>query len=415
MSRLQQPLKLSVLAFGLTTALLTTWVEPVSAAPEKAPELRPLTYKYIQKAQEQMAEDNYSAARESLEHVLAKSRKKADLAAINQMLGVVFANQEHYDKALQYFRAALKDDALHRPAAQQVRYNLAQLLMMQGEYTESISTLKTWMINLDEGVDVPARAWIMLANNYSRLKQWENVVEPAEKAIAASENPTESWYSLLLAAHYELKDYPSAVEVLEILVAINPSKKMYWLQLSGMNMSMKQDSEALSALRAAYRHGVFNKESDYAQLANFLTFRGIPYMAGVAYQEGMDRGVVDSGYENLKRLANYWSHAQEASRAIDAFYKALALDENADLQVRLARMLAQDERYDELLKLIANPADDITTKQKGSLLFLEGMAWYQLGEKQKSLNTMRKAAEIESSKGQANTWIVFLEQDINSR
>ena len=301
MSRLQQPLKLSVLAFGLTTALLSaTWVQSVSAAPEKAPELRPLTYKYIQKAQEQMAEDNYAAARDSLEHVLAKSRRKADLAAINQMLGVVFANQEQYDKALQYFRTALADDALHRPAAQQVRYNLAQLLMMQGEHAESISTLKTWMANLDEGVDIPARAWIMLANNYSRLKQWKNVVEPAENAIAASEHPTESWYSLLLAAHYELKDYPSAVKVLETLVAINPTKKMYWLQLSGMNMSMKNDTEALSALRAAYRHGVFNKESDYAQLANFLTFRGIPYMAGVAYQEGMDRGLVEQNYANLK-------------------------------------------------------------------------------------------------------------------
>ena len=78
-------------------------------------------------------------------------------------------------------------------------------------------------------------------------------------------------------------------------------------------------------------------------------------------------------------------------------------------------MLAQSERFDDLLKLIASPADDITTKQKGSLLFLEGMAWYQLGDKQKSLNIMRKAAEIDSSKGQANTWIGFLEQDINSR
>ena len=372
--RSKQPFKLSLLAFGLTMALAQT----ASAASDKAPELRPLTYKYIQKAQEQMAEDNFGAAKESLEHVLAKTRKKADLAAINQMLGVVYANQENFGEALMYFRAALKDDALHRPAAQQVRYNLAQLLMMQGEYQESITTLESWMANLDKDVAVPARAWIMMANNYSRLKQWKDVVEPAQKAVAASEKPPEAWYSLLLAAHYELKDYPAAVGVLETLVAINPTKKMYWLQLSGMNMSMKKDAAALSALRAAYRHGVFDKESDYSQLANFLTFRGIPYMAGVAYQEGMDRGLVEQNYANLKRLANYWSHAQESDRAIEAFYKALALDENADLQIRLARMLAQNERFDDLLKLAANPADDISSKQKGNLLFWRvwlGISW----------------------------------------
>ncbi|CAM3654940.1 tetratricopeptide repeat protein [Parendozoicomonas haliclonae] len=412
MNRIQQPLKLSLLAFGLTMALM----QPASAAPEKAPELSKITYKYIQKAQEQMAEDNYSAAQESLEHVLSKvQRRKADSAAVNQMLGVVFANQEQFGKALEYFRAALKDDALHRPAAQQVRYNLAQLLMMQGEYKESISTLKTWMSNLDDGVEVPARAWIMLANNYSRLKEWKNVVEPAKKAVAATEKPPEAWYSLLLAAHYELKDYPSAVDVLETLVVINPAKKMYWLQLSGMNMSMKKDAAALSALRAAYRHGVFDKESDYSQLANFLTFRGIPYMAGVAYKEGMDRGVVEASYDNIKRLANYWSHARETDRAIEMFYKALAMDESADLQVRLARLLAQAERYDDLIKLVSEPAADISSKQKGSMLVMEGLAWYQLGEKQKSLNFMRKAAQIDSSKGQANTWIGFLEQDLNSK
>ncbi|WP_062265469.1 tetratricopeptide repeat protein [Endozoicomonas arenosclerae] len=402
---------LSLVVAGLSIAL----VQPVSAAPKKAPELRKTTYKYLQKAQEQMAEDDYASAQASLEHALGKVKNvKFDKAAINQMLGVVYANQEQFKKALKFFKASLADDALHQPAAQQVRYNLAQLLMMQGEYKEGIDVLLEWMANLEEGVAIPARAWIMLANGYSRLNQWENVIEPATKAIKVSKEPPESWYTLLLAAHYELKDIPSAIKVLETLVKIAPQKKKYWQQLSGMNMSIKRDRQALAALRAAYRHGLYDKESDYTQLANFLTFRRVPYQAGIVYQDGLDKGVIEANFDNYKRLANFWSHAKESRKAVEAFYEALALRSDADLQLKLGRMLAQSERFDELLKLAAEPADGMKDKHTGEMLFLSGMAHYQLGNTRKSLELMRKAAEIKSSRGKANSWIGFLEQDLSS-
>ena len=350
-------IRLSLKKTAMVSVLLAGISAPLAmAAPEKAPELRQITYKYILKAQEQMAEDDYAAARQSLEHVLGKVKNsKFDKAAVNQMLGVVFANQEQYDKAIGYFRSALADDALHLPAAQQVRYNLAQLLMMKGNYQEGIDQLKAWMANLDEKVEIPASAWIMLANGYSRMQQWNKVVELAKNAIAASDAPPESWYTLLLAAHYELKDIPSAIDVLEVLVTLAPQKKQYWLQLSGMNMSIKRDAAALAALRAAYRYGLFDKESDYTQLANFLTYQQVPYQADVVYSKGMEKG------------------------------------------------------------LVANPFDGITEKQKGEMLFLTGMAHYQLGDSRKSLGYMEKASSIQSSRGQANSWIGFLQQDLNNQ
>ncbi|OED43029.1 hypothetical protein ACH42_11115 [Endozoicomonas sp. (ex Bugula neritina AB1)] len=403
---------LPLLVLGLSVALM----QPAQAAPKKAPELRQITYKYIQKAQEQMAEDDMTGAKASLEHVLGKVQsKKFDRAAVNQMLGVVYANQEDYDKALKHFVAALADDGLHLPAAQQVRYNLAQLQMMRGQYKEGIATLKIWMSNLEDGVAVPARAWIMMANGYSRLSDWKSVIDPAKKAIAASEKPPEPWYTLLLAAHYELKEFPQAITVLETLVMIAPQKKRYWMQLSGMNMSLKRDAAALSALRAAYRHGLYDKESDYTQLANFMTYRKVPYQAGVVYQDGIDKGVVVKSFENYKRLANFWTHAKETDKAILAYYDALRLNKDADLQLRLGRMLAQSERFDELLTLANDPAENIQDKHRGEFLFLSGMAHYQLGNTSKSLDLMRQAADIKSSRGKANSWIGFLKQDLSSQ
>ncbi|WP_419834515.1 tetratricopeptide repeat protein [Endozoicomonas atrinae] len=409
MNRLKKTALVSVLLAGISSAPLAL------AAPDKAPELRQITYKYILKAQEQMADDNLAAARQSLEHVLAKVKNsKYDKAAVNQMLGVVFANQEKYDDATRYFKAALVDDALHKPAAQQVRYNLAQLLMMNGQFQEGVDQLKTWMANLDEKVEVPASAWIMLANGYSRMQNWNNVVDPAKRAIAASDEPPESWYTLLLAAHYELKEIPKAIDVLEILVTMAPQKKLYWLQLSGMNMSIKRDAQALAALRAAYRNGLFDKEAEYTRLANFLTYQQVPYQAGVVYADGMEQGIVEGSFDNYKKLANFWSHARENDKAIDAFNQALGLQQDPDLQLKLARMLARSERYQELLMLVSKPFAGMTEKQQGEMLFLTGMAHYQLGDSRKSLDYMRKAADIKSSRGQANSWIGFLQQDLNN-
>ena len=107
MSRVKRSLKknavLSLLVLLLSSALSSA---PVVAAPEKAPELRKITYKYVLKAQEQMAEDNLEGARESLEYVLPRIQKsKFDKAAVHQMLGVVYANQERYEEAMKQFKA----------------------------------------------------------------------------------------------------------------------------------------------------------------------------------------------------------------------------------------------------------------------------------------------------------------------
>ena len=407
--KLKNRAALSLLVLGMS-AVLTL---PASAAPKKPPELKKVTYKYLQKAQEQMAEDDWASAKKSLDYVLEKVRKsKYDKAAINQLLGVVYANQEKYDKALVYFKAALADDALYLTAAQQVRYNVAQLSIMGGDYAYGIKALKQWMDNLEDGVEVPARAWILLANGYSRQQQWDKVIEPTRNAIAATEKPREAWYTLLLAAHYELKQYSKAVDVLEILVTMAPQKKQYWLQLSGMNMSLKRDAAALSALRAAHQHGLFDKEGDYTRLANFLTFRQVPFQAGVIYQEGLDKGIIEKNFANYKKLANYWSHAKETDKAILAFYDALVLNKDAALQVKLGRMLAQAERFDELVKLADDPAANMKEKHSGEMLFLSAMAHYQLGDSKKSLQLMRQAADIKSSRGKANSWIGFLEENL---
>ena len=356
----------------------------------------------------------------SLEHVLPKVQKsKFDKAVVHQTFGVIYANQADYPLALKHFKASLDDDALPVPTSQSIRYNVAQLYMMEDDYQAGVDTLLKWMEVIESDPKskqkISAQAWLMLANGYSRLKQHEKVIDPARKAIALTDKPKENWYLLLLASHYELKQLPDAIGVLEELVILYPEKKKYWLQLSSMNMEHKQDAKALAALRAAYKHGVLDEEKDYLRLANFLTFREIPYKAGVVYRDGLKQGIVEPTQENFRRLANFWSHAKESDKAIDAFYKALQLEADPELQVKLARLLIQKERFSDVVELLEAPAEGAEDKQVGEMALLTGMAHYQLERPGMALEMMQKAIKYKNTRGQASSWVNYLKEELKSK
>ncbi|WP_207626761.1 hypothetical protein, partial [Parendozoicomonas haliclonae] len=73
------------------------------------------------------------------------------------MLGVVFANQEQFGKALEYFRAALKDDALHRPSARPGNIPEPCPTSVYYEELRAHDTARTllWCLQLENNIDVP--------------------------------------------------------------------------------------------------------------------------------------------------------------------------------------------------------------------------------------------------------------------
>ena len=78
-----------------------------------------------------------------------------------------------------------------------------------------------------------------------QLKQYREAIPAVDNAIKLSAGKApESWYLLKMAAHYELKQYKPATEVLTALVDRYPEKKKYWTQLSAMHMQAGNDAKA---------------------------------------------------------------------------------------------------------------------------------------------------------------------------
>ncbi|MFM4935639.1 tetratricopeptide repeat protein [Aeromonas veronii] len=376
------------------------------------PALSDRAYRAVNKAQELITDKQYGLANARLQEALSSVGDRVyDKGVILQTLGFVAAQQEKYGQATKYFADAIATGGLPPQVAQQVRYNLAQLYMAEGNYQGSIKTMKEWFANQGKDDKPNSHAYITLANAHVQLKQYHDAIPAVDQAIKLSAGKApESWYLLKMGAHYELKQYKPATEVLTSLVNMFPEKKKYWTQLSAMHMQAGNDAKALAALESAYNLGMLTEAAELQRLANYLAFTGIPHRAARVMEKGMKDGVIEQSASNYKTLANYWHQAKELDPAIDTLAKSYQLAPSAELQLKMARMMIQSKRYQDLVALAAKPAANANGEQRADLKFLTGVAYFEQQKPKEALNAFTQAAQNGNVSGRASPWISFLKE-----
>ena len=375
------------------------------------PELSDRTFRTVNKVQELIATEKYSDAISKLNSALGSTKKKKyDRAVLLQQMGFLYSLKDDYPKAAKYFAEALKLDALPVPVAQQVRYSLAQLYLAEGKFKQSVNTMNEWFKIAETTEEKPqAHAYITLASAYIQLEDYRNAIPPTKKAIAMTKNPSESWYQLLMSAHYELKQFKSVASVLKILTTKYPQNKRYWTQLSGIYMELKQERNALSTLEMAYKMGLLDGEKEYLRLVNFQAYQGVPFRAAKTLQHLIDEGHVERNATNLEKLGSFWQQAQELGHAIDVYQQAYNLAPAAKTQIKIARLMILDKQYTEATKFAQNSAPDAKHDQKAELSYIRGMAYFELNQPTNALKAMKSAAQSPDMKAVASPWINFLE------
>ncbi|MGL4932424.1 MAG: tetratricopeptide repeat protein [Aeromonas sp.] len=376
------------------------------------PTLSDRAYRAVNKAQELITGKRYGEANAKLQEALAGAGERVyDKGVILQTLGFVAAQQEKYGQATKYFADAIATGGLPPPVAQQVRYNLAQLYMAEGNFQASVNTMKAWFANQGKEDKPNAHAYITLANAHVQLKQYRDAIPAVDQAIKLSAGKVpESWYLLKMGAHYELKQYKPATEVLTSLVNMFPEKKKYWTQLSAMHMQAGNDAKALAALESAYNLGMLTEAAELQRLANYLAFTGIPHRAARVMEKGMKEGVIAPSASNYKTLANYWHQAKELNPAINTLAKSYQLAPSGELQLKMARMMIQSKRYQDLIAFAAKPAPGASGEQRADLKFLTGVAYFEQQKPQEALNAFTQAAQNGNVSGRASPWISFLKE-----
>ncbi|WP_108742948.1 tetratricopeptide repeat protein [Salinivibrio sp. PR5] len=374
------------------------------------PELSDRTYRTVNKVQKYIANEAYQDAKAELESALDRSgNKKYDQAVLLQQLGYIYSIEDNYPKATEYFAQALKIDALPVAVAQQVRYSLAQLYMVQEKFANTISLMKQWFrIQLSEGEDKPdAMSYMTLASAYVQQEQFKQAIPEIKQAIALSDKPSESWYMMLMSAYYQTNDLANTANVLTTLTELFPEKKQYWKQLSGIEMERGKDGKALAALESAYKLGLLDEEKEILRLTDFLAYQSIPFRAATTLAKEIEKGTVEKTSEHLDKLGQYWHQAKELTKAINSYRAAYTLDADPKTKLKIARLMIQDQQYKNIIDF-ASDKQGVPFNVAAELEYLKGMAYFELENNAAALKAMQQAAKSNELKPMASPWIAFL-------
>ena len=174
----------------------------------------------------------------------------------------------------------------------------------------------------------------------------ESIVDLDRSVANLAIGPTkENWWLLLRAAYFELDDMVNVRVILERLLIEWP-KKEYWTQLSAIYGQLHFDDKQISSYRTAYEEGFLVRSNELVQMAQLYLSMEVPYKAAVILQKGVDAGQVDLEVKNWRLLSQAWFLAQDDQMAIAALREAAKLSDDGELDIRLARSLANTADFE---------------------------------------------------------------------
>lgn len=371
-------------------------------------------YRRLEQVHDLISEENYVEAEVKGQDLIKAASGDYENAVAAQTLGHVLAAQEKYGPAIEQFKRAVELDALPNPTHYGMMYNIAQLTISIERYREGLDWLNRYFNEMPTD-QIDNNAYVLAASANAELGNHRIAIDYIEKAITAADKPQESWFQLLLAMHFELKEYREAARILERMIKMWPDKKQYWTQLSSVYLQINEDKKALAVLEVARTKGVLEKESEWMQLAQLYLFLDIPYKGAKALEEGLQKGVVERNKKNLEMLGNAWYAAHELDKAIDAFEGAARFADDGKLDMRRAYLLVDQERWQDAAEALSAALEKGGLNDTGNAYILLGMSNFELGDEDAARRAFNQALRYEDSRKSASQWLKHLEEESKKR
>jgi tetratricopeptide (TPR) repeat protein len=291
-------------------------------------------------------------------------------------------------------------------------------------YQDAIRIPEEWRREVET---VNPGALVLLSNAYYQVEQYIVAIpliieaidihaQPREDEFGelVQAEPREQWYQLLLAAYFELEDYPAGADLLEIMVDLFPTKKTYFLQLAALYGELGKDKQSFQVLVMADKQGFLDKESELVRLARMYMYHETPIKAAEVMERGFKAKLIKRTPENLEILANSYFNSREFNKAIPPLRDAANGSEKGKLSYRLGQAFLQNEQWAD-----AEAALKKSLEKKGLRKNEEGMVWMLIGitqlERERftaAKRSMARSARFKNTKSDAGKWIRFLDQKI---
>ncbi len=319
-------------------------------------------------------------------------------------MAVSAAQRKDYGAAAGYLQQALALHALSEPAEEQMRNDLTQLRIGNGDPKAVIAAIEPLYRS---NPNLPPEQLVALGAAYVQAKRYRDALPPLQKGVAATHAPAVAWRHALYAAYVGDGDERAAARVLETVVRDQPSARDDWFRLMALYWKTGDKQRAQAALEVASRLGYLDSADKRLQLVSLTAQIGAPFEAGSLLRTWLDGGQLPRSAENLRDLAALWVRARESSLAIPAIEDALYAQPSSELYLQLGQLHVDREEYGEAARAFSQ---GIAIGGKSGPVYLAlGMALYQQADVDGAMRAFRDAGNYPQSHDLSAQWVKYLE------
>ena len=376
--------------------------------------LSPANYKQMELAQKAFEAKDYKGAEADLDVLKAKIEKLNDYerATLWNLYAAVYRSEDDNKRAIDAYINVLKQNNLPEGLRDNALFAMAQTFFLMEDYKKSIAVMNKWFAVVQ---DVQPDAYILLAQAYYQLQDYQGAKAPILKALAIAKQRNqplkENWLGLLRAVLFELKDYPNATKVMEVLTTTYP-KDTYFLQLSGLYGLQGDQKKQLEVMHAAYLGGYVTKSGDILNLARL-------YLAQDAPQRGVDLLIakmrdrtIELTSENLQLLAQAMTIAKDTEQSIPVLVKLASMTGESKHYVYLGQAYMQEGNW---LKAADAFGAALHAKDVGNTSSIQmelGTTLYNGGKLQLAKDAFSAASAAPTEHDAASNWVKFIDTEI---
>lgn len=386
--------------------------------------LSPKTYQALNDIQALLTEGKYVEVEEELLELEGDLSAGFGLALSYQIHAQLYLAQDNTAQAITYFNKALMLEAMKAVQAVSLATNVSQLYLSESNTAAAIEVLKPRIgaSEKEKQGATMAMAYITLGSAYQIQGDFSSSIIWLKEGIARVKTPRENWLQMLMAAHYQLKQYSQAIELLNQLIVLNETKEEYWLQQASLYQLQQKPKKALEVLELAYVRGVLKKEDGLILLIQLLVTQGIPERGGRLLHEMLQQNKVEITESNWALLASAWIQGRERISAITALENAALLSEKlldkpgskksaAKLYYRAAQLQFDEDQFAASIGNYKKSLSlGLSGKKVGTALLMQGNSYFELAAYNDAKVYFSKALVEPSSSNSARAWLDYMQQ-----
>ena len=375
--------------------------------------------RYLTRIHKYMEEEDWENAERELIQTARRYFKNEDSyerALINQLYGQFYALQRDYKSAIPWFEKALAKNRLPFAADLQVTYSLSQCYFQTGRYKDVIKTLENYRVKASKrGQNMAPVQLMVLGIAYFQEADILNAYANISEANATATKLNEEWLQYEFALAVKLEKFDEAINVGQFLVFVNPEKKSYWKQLSGVYYGSESEELSLAGLELAYENDVLDKEKDYIDLARYFMYKELPIKAIDVLNDGINIKKVKQNRKNYEFLADAYFLSKDRVQGIDALIKAEAIEKDADLSYKIARFAFENENWSKAITYFSQAKKQGYEKYPGRLELLLGISYFEISKYEEALSFLNESMEFDSSSSAAEGWINYIKDILGTQ